>query len=62
MNFLCGCNVTYKGETQRHIKTRVDEHLVTDKKSLFLSTEQEMILTKPSAMKVISKILTLPLD
>ena len=61
MNFLCGCNITYNEETQRHIKTRVGEHLVTDKKLLFLSTEQEMTLIKSSVMKVVSKILTLPL-
>ena len=32
--FVCaGCNASYIGETNRHLSTRVHEHLVTDKAS-----------------------------
>ena len=32
--FICaGCNSCYIGETERHLSTRIKEHLTTDKKS-----------------------------
>ena len=32
--FICaGCNSSYIGETERHLSTRIREHMITDKKS-----------------------------
>ena len=41
-NFSCaGCNACYIGETERHLSTRINEHLHTDKKSHIYKHLQE---------------------
>ena len=41
-NFSCaGCNACYIGETERHLTTRINEHLFTDKKSHIYKHLQE---------------------
>ena len=40
--FSCtGCNACYTGETERHISTKINEHLHTDKKSHIYKHLQE---------------------
>ena len=42
-NFSCpGCNACYIGETERHLSTRINEHLHTDKKSHIYNTSKNL--------------------
>lgn len=49
--FTCGrCNFCYVGETYRHFKTRIDEHVKKDKSKTFTNTY--------TLMKNVSQVLT----
>ena len=52
-----GCNACYIGETTRHLTTRIQEHLETDKSSHILQHLKEnpncKLLSNPDCFKVI---------
>ena len=54
--FCATCNASYVGETQRHIKAKIDKHFYTGKSYIFSST---LPLVSPSNIKVALKLFIL---